>query len=41
MLVEAKMKTYTFRVAPRGMTGIWRDLELRADQTLEDLHLAI
>lgn len=35
------MKTYTFRVALRGMAGVWRDLELSADHTLEDLHLAI
>lgn len=35
------MKTYTFHVALPGTGRTWRKLELLADQTLEDLHLAI
>ncbi len=35
------MKSYTFHVSLPGTGRVWRKLELRADQTLEDLHLAI
>jgi hypothetical protein len=35
------MKSYTFHVSLRGRGRTWRKIELRADQTLHDLHLAI
>ena len=35
------MKSYTFHVSLPGTGRTWRKLELRADQTLHDLHLAI
>ena len=35
------MKTLTFHVSLPGTGRTWRKLELRADQTLEDLHFAI
>ena len=35
------MKTYTFRVSLPGHGRVWRKIEMRADQTLEDLHFAI
>ena len=35
------VKTFTFRVHHRALSGVWRDLELAEDQTLEDLHLII
>jgi hypothetical protein len=33
--------SYTFKVKLRGTTGISRTIEVRAEQTLDDLHLAI
>ncbi len=40
--VPTKMvKTYTFRVAPRGNNTCWCKIEMKPDQTLEELHLAI
>ena len=38
---EKKMKTYTFHVSLPGTGRVWRKIEMRADQTLEDLHFAI
>ncbi len=35
------MKTYTFHVSLPGTGRTWRKIEIRADQTLEDLHFAI
>jgi len=35
------MKTYTFHVSLPGTGRTWRKIELRADQTLENLHFAI
>lgn len=35
------MKTYTLHVSIPGTGRVWRKLELRADQTLENLHFAI
>lgn len=35
------MKTYTFHVSLPGTGRTWRKIEMRADQTLEDLHFAI
>ena len=35
------MKTYTFRVSLEQMDETWRLIELREDQTLQDLHYAI
>lgn len=35
------MNTYTFHVSLPEFERTWRKLELRGDQTLEDLHLAI
>ncbi len=35
------MKTYTFHVWLPNYDGVSRKIEMRADQTLEDLHLAI
>jgi len=35
------MKTYTFHVSLPGTGRAWRKIEMRADQTLEDLHFAI
>ncbi len=35
------MKTYTFHVSLPGAGRVWRKIEMRADQTLEDLHFAI
>lgn len=35
------MKTYTFHVSIPGTGRVWRKIEMRADQTLEDLHWAI
>ena len=35
------MKTYTFHVSLPGTGRTWRKIELRADQSLEDLHFAI
>lgn len=36
-----QMKTYTFHVSLPGHGRAWRKIEMRADQTLEDLHFAI
>jgi len=33
--------TYVLRVTHRYVPGVWRDIEIAAEQTLEDLHLAI
>lgn len=35
------MKTYTLHVSLPGTGRAWRKIEVRADQTLEDLHFAI
>jgi len=35
------MRTYTFHVSLPGTGRAWRKIEMRADQTLEDLHFAI
>ena len=35
------MKTYTFHVSLRGGGRVWRKIEMRSDQTIEDLHYAI
>jgi len=35
------MKTYILHVSLPGTGRVWRKIEIRADQTLEDLHLAI
>jgi hypothetical protein len=35
------MKTYTFHVSLPGTGRVWRKIEMRADQTLEELHRAI
>jgi Plasmid pRiA4b ORF-3-like protein len=35
------MKTYTFHVSLAGTGKCWRKIEIGADQTLEELHLAI
>ena len=35
------MKTYTFHVSLPSTGRAWRKIEMRADQTLEDLHFAI
>ncbi len=35
------MKTYTFHVSLPGTGKVWRKVEMRGDQTLEQLHLAI
>ncbi len=35
------MKSYTFHVSLPGTGRTWRKIELRADQTLHDLHMAI
>jgi hypothetical protein len=35
------VKSYTLRVAYRYQPDFWRDIEIAADQNLEDLHLAI
>jgi len=35
------MKTYTFHVSLPGSGRVWRKIEMRADQTLENLHFAI
>ena len=35
------MKTYTFHVSLPGTGRVWRKIEMRADQTLEELHGAI
>lgn len=35
------MKTYTFHVSLPGFGRLWRKIEMPADSTLEDLHLAI
>ena len=35
------MKTYTFHVSLPGTGRVWRKIEMGADQTLEELHLAI
>jgi hypothetical protein len=35
------MRTYTFHVSLTGVDQVWRKIELRAEQTLEELHLAI
>ncbi len=32
--------TYVLRVTHRYVPGVWRDIEIAAEQTLEDLHLA-
>ncbi|MDY6875911.1 MAG: hypothetical protein SWK90_06890 [Chloroflexota bacterium] len=32
------MKTYTFHVSLPGTGRVWRKIEMRADQTLEELH---
>lgn len=35
------VKTFTFHISLPGTGRTWRKLELRADQTLADLHFAI
>ncbi len=35
------MKTYTFHASLPGSGRVWRKIEMRADQTLENLHFAI
>ncbi|MFQ5855979.1 MAG: hypothetical protein ACE5LU_10080 [Anaerolineae bacterium] len=35
------MKTYIFHVSLPGTGRVWRKIEMRADQTLEELHFAI
>jgi len=35
------MKTYTFHISLPGTGRAWRKIEMRADQTLEELHFAI
>jgi hypothetical protein len=35
------MKTYTFHVSLPGQGRVWRKVEVAADQTLEELHVAI
>lgn len=35
------MKTYTFHVSLPRTGRVWRKIEMRADQTLQDLHFAI
>lgn len=35
------MKSYTFQVTLPGHDTVWRKIEMRGDQTLEQLHLAI
>lgn len=35
------MRTYTFHVSIPGTGRVWRKVEMRSDQTLEDLHFAI
>lgn len=35
------MKTYIFHVSLPGTGRVWRKIQIRADQTLEDLHFAI
>ncbi|MBF0476176.1 MAG: plasmid pRiA4b ORF-3 family protein, partial [Deltaproteobacteria bacterium] len=32
------MKTYVFRVRLKDNKNVWRDVEIKADQTLADLH---
>lgn len=39
--VDARAVTYVFRVTLDWKPDVWRDLELRGDQTLDDLHDAI
>jgi hypothetical protein len=41
--VNESMRTtvYTFKVALKGRTSIWRRIEIRGNQTLDDLHEAI
>jgi hypothetical protein len=39
--MEAKVKTYTLHVSLPGTGRVWRKIEIRADQTLENLHFAI
>jgi hypothetical protein len=38
---QGPVKTYVLRVNHRALPKIWRDIEIAADQTLEDLHLMI
>lgn len=38
---KGPVKTFTFRVNHRALPKVWRDIEIAADQTLEDLHLTI
>jgi len=38
---KGPVETYTLRVAYRFKPDFWRDIEIAADQNLEDLHLAI
>lgn len=35
------MKTYRFRVELEWREEVWRNIEIRGDQTLNDLHDAI
>ncbi len=35
------MKTYRFRVELEWREEVWRNIEIRGDQTLNDLHYAI
>ena len=35
------VRTFVLRVNHRALPKVWRDIEIAADQTLEDLHLAI
>jgi hypothetical protein len=38
---QGPVKTYVLRVNHRALPKVWRDIEIAAVQTLEDLHLAI
>ena len=38
---EATMKTYTFHVSVPDLPDTWRRVEVAAEQTLRDLHVAI
>jgi hypothetical protein len=38
---QGPVKTFVLRVNHRALPKVWRDIEIAADQTLEDLHLMI
>jgi hypothetical protein len=38
---KGMVKTYLLRICHRALKHVWRDIEIAADQTLEDLHLMI